>query len=363
MSFLTSLLKKMKDINASDLHIRVGREPVYRMHSKLVPVNTSKLTHDALDEMLKEILSEKEYDVFKSTREMDSSFGLPDLGRFRVNCFYQRGTPAIAFRQIMSKVPDFESLHLPPVIQKLAESDRGIVLVTGTTGSGKSTTLASMIEYVNRMFSKNIITIEDPVEYLYKDNKCIISQREVGTDTSSYQIALKQALRQDPDVILIGEIRDADTMMLALQAADTGHLVLTTLHTLNATETISRIISFFPPHQHQQIRLLLSNTLSGVVSQRLLEKADGKGVTPAVEIMISTQTIKDYLVDPEKTNMIEDAIREGRKQYQSQSFDQHILDLYQEGQIEYEVAKSNVNNPEDFDLKLRGVEDASSRLW
>jgi len=363
MSLLNSLLKKMSEINASDLHIRVGSPPVYRMFSKLVPVNTERLSLDSVNDMLKEILSEEEYNEFKLYKEMDTSFGLKDIGRFRVNCFLQRGTPAIAFRQIMDKVPNFETLQLPEVVKKIADSERGIVLVTGTTGSGKSTTLASMIEYINSSMQKNIITIEDPIEYLYKDGKSIISQREVGTDTNDYKIALKQALRQDPDVILIGEIRDADTMMLALQAADTGHLVLSTLHTLNAAETISRIISFFPPHQHHQIRLLLSNTLSGVISQRLLPKASGKGVCPAVEIMLNTQTIKDYLLDVDKTNMIEDAIREGKTQYGSQSFDQHILDLYQNKIIEYEVARNNVNNPEDFDLKLRGVEDTSSRLW
>lgn len=363
MSIIKSLLQKMAEIKASDLHIRVGRPPVFRIYSKLVPANIANLTIAQVDEITSEILNDKQREAFSVHKEIDLSIGYSGIGRFRVNCYLQRGTMAIAFRRIMSSIPDFDELHLPDVIKDIAQKERGMILVTGTTGSGKSTTLAAMIEYVNATFSKNIITIEDPIEYLYRDNKSLLSQREVGIDTHDYNIALKQALRQDPDVILIGEIRDAVTMMLALQAADTGHLVMSTLHTLNAAETISRIISFFPPHQHQQIRLLLSNTLVAVVSQRLLPRADESGVMPAIEILINNQTVKEYLLDPEKSGMIDLAIREGRKQYKSQSFDQHILDMYQSGNISYETAMANVNNPEDFDLKLRGIEDTSGRVW
>ncbi len=363
MEYIKKLLQKMIEISATDLHLRVGRPPFFRLHSKLVPIKGDPITVSQMDEIVAYLLGEDKYKEFIKNKEIDLGIGISKIGRFRINCYFQRGTMAVAIRRIMTTVPDFESLNLPPVIKEIAMAPRGLILVTGTTGSGKSTTLAAMIDYVNQNASKNIITIEDPIEYLHKDKKSLISQREVGTDTESYYTALKQALRQDPDVILIGEIRDRETMLLALQAADTGHLVMSTLHTLNAVETISRIISFFPPHQHDQIRLLLSGTLVAVISQRLLPRADKQGIIPAVEILRSTATIKEYILDPEKTPLIEQVIEEGRMQYQTQSFDQHILELVKSGKISIETALDNVNNPEDFKLKLEGIEDTSSRKW
>jgi len=248
-------------------------------------------------------------------------------------------------------------------VRDLALKERGLILVTGTTGSGKSTTMASMIDHINEMTSSNIITVEDPIEFLYRDKRSIISQREVGYDTQDFPRALKASFREDPDTILIGEIRDHETMHIALQAADTGHLVMSTLHTMNATETISRIVSFYPPHQHQQVRLLLANTLVAIISLRLLPRKDRQGRVPAAEVLVNNATIKEYLIDQMQTHLIEGAIREGNSQYGSQSFDQSVHKLFVDGLISYEVALRNASNPADFELKLRGVEGTSDRSW
>jgi len=282
------------------------------------------------------------------------------LGRFRINIYRQRGTIGIAIRAVNTLVPGFEELHLPNVIRDLSLEKRGLICVTGTTGSGKSTTLAAMLEHMNANRMDNILTVEDPIEYIYRDKKCIISQREVGADTESFSSALRHALRQDPDIIMIGEIRDVETMSIALTAADTGHLVLTTLHTLNAVETISRIVSFFPPHQHQQIRLLLAGTLTAIVGQRLLQRCDMPGRVPALEILTTTAAVREYLMDPEKTSSIPDLIEQG-KQYGMRTFDQSILELYRQGKISFEEAMAQCSNPDDFDLRVKGIMGAADR--
>jgi len=316
-----------------------------------------------MKEMISQGLSQEQWEVFNKKRELDLALSVSKLGRFRVNLYYQRGTPGMAIRAVKLVVPNFEELNLPPVVKKLAEEQRGLILVTGTTGSGKSTTLASMVEHINKTRRANILTIEDPIEYVHINEKSIIYQRELGSDTDGFAAALRQAFRQDPDVILLGEIRDLETMSIALTAADTGHLVLSTLHTLNAIETINRIISFFPPHQHQQIRLLLSGVLKAIISQRLLNTANGKGRVPAVEVLISTGSVRDYLIDPLKTPQIVDLMEEGGVQYGMQTFDQSIMRLYQQGLITYDDALLHSTNPDDLELKVKGITGAADRRW
>jgi twitching motility protein PilT len=292
---------------------------------------------------------------------MDLALSVAKLGRFRINLFRQRGTSGIAIRAVNTVVPSIEDLNLPEMVGKLSHESRGLVVVTGTTGSGKSTTLAAVIELMNTNRPVNILTVEDPIEYIYRDKKAIISQREVGGDTDSFASALRHAFRQDPDIILIGEIRDLETMSIALTAADTGHLVLTTLHTLNAVETLSRIISFFPPHQHSQIRLLLAGTLKAIICQRLLKRSDMQGRVPALEIMTGTAAIKECITDPAKTGDIQDLIADGTIQYGMQTFDQSIMQLYKQGMISFEEAMSQATNPDDFDLRLKGITGAADR--
>ena len=307
-------------------------------------------------------MSKEQQTTFSTQKEIDFAIGVAGLSRFRVNVYLQRGSVAIAMRTIPISAKSIDELSLPPVLKELSKKPRGLILCTGTTGSGKSTTLASIIEYINETTSKHIITVEDPIEYLFRDRKSIISQREVGNDTESYQNALKYVLRQDPDVILMGEIRDAHTMDVAIKAADTGHLVLSTLHTLNASETVNRIISFYPPHQQQHIRVLLATTLNGVISLRLLPRVDGKGRVPATEIMINTPTIKEYLLDPIKTLLIPSAIEEGH-QYQMHTFDQSIMKLYKDGIISFDDAAQSVTNIDEFKLKLRGIDSSADEMF
>jgi twitching motility protein PilT len=360
---IDALLKAMVDKNASDIHIRVGTPPALRIQGDLFRAQMEPLTRPDMDQILGVLMSEEQHVTFEKFHELDFAYGLKGVGRFRINAFKQRGTPALAIRAIRTQIPAFSELSLPTVILDIAMKKRGLVLVTGTTGSGKSTLLASMIDHVNKNASVNIVTIEDPIEFLYRDNKSIIAQREVGLDSLRFANALRASFRQDPDVILIGEIRDKDTMETAMSAADTGHLVMSTLHTMNALETISRIISFFPPHQHQQIRLVLSYVLVAVVSLRLLPRNGGKGLVPAVEIMINNPTVAEYLLDPEKSYRILDAICEGNTQYGSQSFDQSLLQLLRDDLITYHVACQNASNPDDFELKVKGVEGTSDRRW
>ncbi len=360
---LKVLLEKMVKVNASDLHLKSGCPPVFRIDGRLVVEKADTLTPEVLRQMAFQIMSPEQQEYFQKSRELDFAIGVRGVGRFRVNTFIQRGSIAVAMRAIPISVRRIDELNLPPILKDLSLKYRGLIICTGTTGSGKSTSLAAMIEHINENQSRHIITIEDPIEYLFRDNKSIISQREVGMDTISFSVALKHIMRQDPDVILIGEIRDRETMDTALKAADTGHLVLSTLHTLNATETINRIISFYPPHQHEHIRVLLAATLVGVCSLRLLPRADGKGRIPAVEILIATPTVKEYLLDPVKTLMVQSAIEEGYAQYGMQTFDQSIFKLYKDGLITYDDALQAVTNPDEFKLRLVGIEATADRGW
>ncbi len=357
------MIQQMLSQNASDLHLRVGLRPTLRVDGKLVPADDQVLMPPDMEKILSQILTESQVQKFHAKREMDLALSISKMGRFRINLYKQRGTVGIAIRQVNTIIPTFEELNMPEIIKDIANARHGLIIVTGTTGSGKSTTLAAMIEYINSTRAENILTIEDPIEYIYRDKRSIISQREVGGDTDSFSSALRHAFRQDPDIILIGEIRDAETMGIALTAADTGHLVLTTLHTLNAVETISRIISFFPPHQHQQIRLLLAGTLKSIICQKLLPRCDGPGRVPAVEIMVSTHSIREYIIDQMKTPLISELIEQGTVQYGMQSFDQSLMKLFRSGLISYDDALAHSTNPDDFDLRAKGITSASDRGW
>jgi len=358
---LKQMLVEMLNKKASDLHIRVGIRPHLRVNGALDQINTDPVSIDSMEKIVAQILNEKQQERFYRKNEMDLALSVAKLGRFRINLFRQRGTTGIAIRAVNTIVPSFEELHLPPVIKKLTEERRGLVIVTGTTGSGKSTTLAAIIEQMNANRSDNIITIEDPIEYIYRDKKSIIAQREVGGDTETFATSLRHAFRQDPDTILIGEVRDLETISIALTAADTGHLVLTTLHTLNVVETITRIISFFPPHQHQQIRLLLAGTLKAIVCQRLLRRCDSPGRVPAIEAMVTSGAIKDCIMNADKTINIPDLMEQGGVQYGMQTFDQSIMSIYKQGLISFEEAIHHASNPDDFDLRLKGITGSADR--
>lgn len=358
---LKQMLVEMLNRKASDLHIRVGIRPHLRVNGMLEQINTDPISIEQMDKTVAQILNEKQQERFHRKHEIDLALSVAKLGRFRINLFRQRGTSGIAIRAVNTQVPTFEELHLPDIMKKLVKERRGLIVVTGTTGSGKSTTLASLIEEMNNNRSDNIITIEDPIEYIYRDKKCIIAQREVGGDTETFATALRHAFRQDPDTILIGEVRDLETISIALTAADTGHLVMTSLHTLNVVETITRIISFFPPHQHQQIRLLLAGTLKAIICQRLLKRADSPGRVPAVEVMVNSGAIRECIIDPDKTINIPDFIEQGGTQYGMQTFDQSIMKLHKDGLVSFEEAMANATNPDDFDLRLKGITGSSDR--
>ncbi|MFH1701673.1 MAG: type IV pilus twitching motility protein PilT [Candidatus Zixiibacteriota bacterium] len=358
---LKKMLTEMQKKKSSDLHLRVGIRPYLRTNGNLEQIETDPMTVENMQQVISQILSEEQQKKFYKRNELDLALSVAKLGRFRINLFRQRGTAGMAIRSVNTHIPSFEELYLPDSIRKMAYENRGLIIITGTTGSGKSTTLAAIIEEMNANRHSNIMTIEDPIEYIFRDKKSIIAQREVGGDTESFATALRHAFRQDPDTILIGEIRDLETMSIALTAADTGHLVLTTLHTLNTMETISRIISFFPPHQHQQIRLLLSGTLKSIVCQRLLSRHDIPGRVPALEILVNTAAVRDCLMDPEKFGNIPDLIESGKSQYGMQTFDQSIMNLYKQGLISYEDAMSAASNPDDFDMRIKGVVGASDR--
>ncbi|SHK92683.1 MULTISPECIES: type IV pilus twitching motility protein PilT [unclassified Fibrobacter] len=360
---IEQLLREMVNRKASDLHLRVGVPPVYRINGTLQRLFDVRIDSAMMDSFLDDIMNRDQKQRFEANKECDFAVGARDMGRFRVNVFRQRGTIAVVIRHIKAVIPAFEELHLPEIIRELSLTKRGLILVTGTTGSGKSTTLASMIDYINQKESVNVITVEDPIEYLYKDNVAIISQREIGVDTLSYANALRAALRQDPDVLLVGEIRDLETMQIALTAADTGHMVFATIHTTNAVETIHRVLSMYPPHQHDEIRLLLAEVLVGIISLRLLPTKDGNGRVPAAEILVNTGAIKEYIEDKNKLDMVEQAVAEGHIQYHSQTFDQALLELYQNDQISLETAMNAATNRDDFDLKIRGISGTSDRGW
>ncbi len=357
------LLKKAVEAKASDLHIKAGGHPIVRIDGALTEMQDEpRLTPDDNREIAKAVLGESRWEEFLKTRDIDIAYSVPGFSRFRCNCYMQRGSVGIVFRAIPLNILDIEQLHLPVVLRKIALEPRGLILVTGTTGSGKSTTLASMIDYVNANRTENIITVEDPIEYLHRDKKSIVSQREVGSDTDTFAKALRAALRQDPDVILVGEMRDFETIQTALIAADTGHLVLSTLHTADAVETINRVISVFPPYQHKQVRMQLASVLRAIVSMRLVPKADGKGRVPAVEVLVATDMVKGCIEDPDKTKLIHDVVAEGTSQYGMQTFDQSLLDLYRKELISYEDALSRATKPNDFALMVKGVQSTKD-VW
>jgi twitching motility protein PilT len=308
-------------------------------------------------------MNERQREIFTKTKELDMAYGVSGLGRFRVNVFFQRDTIAMVFRSIPTDPPMIKDLNLPPVIEKIAMEKRGMVLVTGTTGSGKSTTLAAIINHINSYRNCHIVTIEDPIEFLHRDRKSIINQREVGQDTLSFQGALRAALREDPDVILVGEMRDLETIEIAMLAAETGHLVFSTLHTLDATETINRVIAAFPIEHQDAIRLQLSGILKGIISQRLLPKDDGKGRIPAIEVLVSTNRIRECVSDAMRTREVRDAIAEGHVSYGMQTFDQSLMQLYKQKSISYEVALAAATNPDDFALFVRGISGTGESSW
>ena len=360
---LKQILEEMMQRRASDLHLKVGTPPTIRVDGHLCALEHPAPMQKDLDAIADQVLTPKQRKIYDEQREVDFAFGVPGLARFRANFYQQRGTMAMAIRQVPLGVPSIEELNLPPIAEELAHRQRGLVLVTGTVGSGKSTTLASMVDVINRAEARSIITIEDPVEFLHRDDKAIISQREVGLDTGSFHDGLKHILRQDPDVILLGEIRDKDMMSIGLMAADTGHLVFSTLHTVDAAQTINRVLSFYPPHEHGEIRFLLASTLQAVVSLRLIPHASGTGRVPACEVMIATATIKEYILDAEKTFLIRTAMREGTGQYGMQTFDQSLMSLYTGGLITLEDALRNSTNPSELELRVRGVHATSDKTW
>ena len=353
---VNDLLRVAVENGASDLHLKVGSYPMMRVHGLLLPASEEKrLTHEDTVAMAAAVMSTAQRQKFKETQEVDLAYSVPGLGRFRCNVFQQRGTIGIVLRVIPMTIKTVDELELPETLKKIADEDRGLVLVTGTTGSGKSTTLAAMIDHINATRCVHVITIEDPIEFLQRDNRSIINQREVSVDTHSFAFALRSALRQDPDVILVGEMRDFETIETSLVAAETGHLVFSTLHTLDATETINRIIAVFPPHQQKQVRLQLASVLKAVISQRLIPRSDGAGRVAAVEVMITTPFIRDCVVDKEKTHLIPGAIAAGTSQYGMQTFDQSIFGLFQRGQISYEEALHWCTNVDEFKLRVQGI--------
>ncbi|NCP02198.1 MAG: type IV pilus twitching motility protein PilT [Deltaproteobacteria bacterium] len=350
--------------NTSDIHLKAGLPPVFRIDGNLRPLpKAPRLTAEVIEAMCQEIMNARQKERFATTHEVDLAYGVPGLGRFRVNVFQQRSSVSAVFRAIPYKVPSLDELDLPKVLKKICTEQRGLVLVTGATGTGKSTTLAAMLDYINSNRTAHIVTIEDPIEYLHRDRKCIINQREVGFDTDTFSVALKSSLRQDPDVILVGEMRDLETTETALAAAETGHLVLSTMHTIDAQETITRVVSMFPPHQQRQIRLQLSGVLKGVISQRLIPRQEGKGRVAAVEVMVTTARIRDMIDDREKTAHLKDAIAQGHTTYGMQTFDQSLMQLVQKDIISFDEALRQSSNPDDFKLKFSGISSTTDASW
>jgi twitching motility protein PilT len=352
MTSIESLLETMAAAEASDLHLKSGSPPVIRVDGQLRPLDLDPCSSEDTKDYAASLMSDKQIRRFSETNELDFAYSAPSIGRFRVNVYRQRGSISIAMRQVATSIPGFEELMLPPVVKKLSLEPRGLVLVTGTTGSGKTTTLAAMIDHINTHLRRHIVTVEDPIEILHLDKKSIVNQREVGLDTESYSSALKYVLRQDPDDILIGEMRDLETVRTALTAAQTGHFVMSTLHTIDATETVNRIIDFFPPYQQKQVRIMLASSLRGIISQRLLQRADGIGRVPAVEVMVTTGRIRDFILDSEQTYQVETAIREG-DYYGMQTFDQSLLGLYEQGYVTLHDAMQVATNPHDFKLLVQ----------
>jgi twitching motility protein PilT len=354
---VNDLLKIAVERKASDLHLKVGSHPVLRIDGELVPLaELKRLMQEDTIAMAFSMMNARQKQRFKDEFEIDIAYSVPGLGRFRCNIFQQRGTVGLVLRVIPGRILTIRELMLPPTLEKICEEQRGLVLCTGTTGSGKSTTLAAMIDNINTNRNEHVVTIEDPVEFLHRDKRSIVNQREIDVDTRGFAIALRSALRQDPDVILVGEMRDYETIETALLAAETGHLVFSTLHTLDATETINRIIAVFPPHHQKQIRIQLATVLRAVISLRLLPRADGIGRVPAAEVMIVTPYIKDCIENKEKTKYIREQIALGTSQYGMQTFDQSLFQLYKAGLITLEEALKRASNPDEFKLKLQGVQ-------
>jgi twitching motility protein PilT len=358
---IIALLKKAHAMSASDLHIKVGSPPVLRINGELTPLTSeSRVSPEDVLKVVYSVMTNEQKEFFKKEKDIDFAYSVPGVGRFRCNVFIQRGSLGIVFRVIPMRIPTVEELHLPDIIKKISMEQRGLILVTGTTGSGKTTTLAAMIDLINANRTVHILTIEDPIEYTHRDKRSIVNQREIGSDTDSFGKSLRQALRQDPDVILVGEMRDFETIQTALVAAETGHLVLSTLHTTDATETVNRIIAVFPPYQHKQVRMQLASVLKAIISMRLMPKADGNGRVPAVEVLIATAMIKDCILDPDKTKLIPDVIAQGTLHYSMQTFDQSLFHLFKSGLITYEEALRMATNPDDFALRAKGIQSASN---
>lgn len=357
---INDILKVATERKASDVHIKVGSHPIIRVDGQLVPlVEFKRLMQEDTIAMAFSMMSSQQKEKFKQFLEIDIAYSVPGLGRFRCNIFQQRGSVGLVLRLIPARILTIRDLLLPPVLERIAMEERGLVLVTGTTGSGKSTSLAAMIDHINANRNKHIVTIEDPIEFLHRDKKSIVNQREVDVDTRSFAVALRSALRQDPDVILVGEMRDFETIETALLAAETGHLVFSTLHTLDATETINRVIAVFPPHQQKQIRIQLAAVLKAIISMRLLPRADGLGRVPAVEVLISTAYIRDCIEQKEKTKLIRDAIAAGTSQYGMQTFDQSLYGLYKQGLITLEEALRRATNPDELRLRIQGIQSTA----
>ena len=357
---INDLLKIAVERKASDLHLKVSAFPVLRIDGVLTPLaDVRRLMQEDTIAMAFSIMSARQKEKFKNDFEIDIAYSVPNLGRFRCAIFQQRGTVGLVLRVIPSRILSIRELLLPPVMEKICTEQRGLVLCTGTTGSGKSTTLAAMIDQINTTRNEHVMTVEDPIEFLHRDKKSIINQREVEVDTKGFGVALRSALRQDPDVILVGEMRDYETIETALTAAETGHLVFSTLHTLDATETINRIIAVFPPHQQKQIRLQLGAVLKAVISLRLMPRADGLGRVPAAEILLRTSYVRECIENKEKTKLIKDAIAAGTSQYGMQTFDQSLYQLYKSGLITLEEALRRATNPNEFKLKIQGIQSTS----
>ena len=361
---LSQILHLAVKQEASDVLLKVGVPPAFRLHGDLVPLpGVDPLTHQDLQRVADTLMDEFRRRRFEAEMQADMAYETPELGRYRVNIFRQRGVLSMVIRVIPSRIRSFNELNLPPVIEKIANERRGLVLVTGTTGSGKSTTLAAIVNHINVTRPCHIITIEDPIEYTHRDCLSFVNQREVGYDTVDFAAALKAALRQNPDVILVGEMRDLETIETAIMAAETGHLVMSTLHTLDAPETLNRVISAFPDHQREQARLILASVVKGVISQRLIPRADGQGMVPAVEVMVSSARVREYVADKVKARDLREVIAQGHTSYGMQTFDQSLMALYRSGLITYDEALQNASNPADFALKVRGIASTSDNRW
>ncbi len=357
---IDDLLAIVMDRKASDLHLKVGNYPHLRIDGDLVPLTEfARVNPEEMLNMAFSMMTNRQKQKLKDASELDMAYGVAGIGRFRVNIFQQRGNVGIVMRAIPTKIRSLDELNLPPVVDRICDESRGLVLVTGVTGSGKSTTLASMVDRINSSRAEHIITIEDPIEFLHRDKKGFVNQREVEIDTSSFAAALRGSLRQDPDVILVGEMRDLETIATALHAAETGHMVFSTLHTLDAVETINRVIAVFPPGEQKQIRLQLAGTLRAIISQRLVKRCDGPGRVPAVEVMVATAFIRDCITMQEKTAQIRELIAQGGSQYGMQTFDQSLFQLLKGGLISIETALENASNPDDFKLKVSGISSTS----